>query len=713
MMKLMLKFFQNPSFIWILIAVLIPIIIEWLLRRRRRLIRFAAMRYLLDTERPKKIRMQDRILLILRMLIIFLIIIALARPLIRPEDIITVDRKDRSVLLLFDATYSNAQRLGNSSAFSLAQRMANDVIDGLPEGVPVAICAVGHTAKVVQDWTADKGLLREKIDSLTVSHGAGAIADGLAWIAEEVKKKSKEKGRLTSEVFIFSDLQIQTWTKGEGEREAGKSTRALLPAITENAQVFIGKTGGERLPNVYIANFVPEDKILAAGITTEFLTDIRVTNLKESDTIPVRLSLYINDEKRYFTNFVVSASGRIEKVPYKVLVSGEQIVKVVIDGDNSPLDNERMYLAMVPPAMRVLIIDQNASAQPYERPTVFWEYAIAPPSAPGRERVSPFIVKVCTWEEAQKENFEDYASVVLGNVPEMPPGLAPRLLFYVKEGGNLLTFAGEGITPYSYEQLYQDGKGLLPASIRDKVDITGIIKPLITGAGTLEEASVRFLRQLGVLGQGAVQVKTVAQLDKGQPVIMMREYGNGRSIIVGLDPSLTWSTLPLSIDFPVFVQELLRLVMGDPNRLVNLKVGEPFSQPVMITAQHILLKGPGNRKVRLTPEVVKGEDLPRLTYADTDVQGIYELDAPQGVLQRTRFAVNLDPLESDMTMWTETDFKRELSRKVIFLSPDENVTKRVSELYKLREFAGILLFVVFLLLLVESFLAMRFGLRKG
>jgi hypothetical protein len=111
--------------------------------------------------------------------------------------------------------------------------------------------------------------------------------------------------------------------------------------------------------------------------------------------------------------------------------------------------------------------------------------------------------------------------------------------------------------------------------------------------------------------------------------------------------------------------------------------------------------------------VVKGEDLPRVTYTDTDVQGIYELDAPPGVLQRTRFAVNLDPLESDMTMWTENDFKRELTRRVIFLSPDENITKRVSELYKLREFAGMILFVVFILLLVESFLAMRFGLRKG
>ena len=135
MSDLLLRFFQHPAFLWILAAVTIPLIIEWLLRRRRQRIPFAAMRFLLDSERPKKIRMQDRILLILRMIIIFLIVLALARPLIRPEDVISVDRKDRSVVMLFDSTYSNAQRIGNASSFQTGQRMANDVLVGLPEEI--------------------------------------------------------------------------------------------------------------------------------------------------------------------------------------------------------------------------------------------------------------------------------------------------------------------------------------------------------------------------------------------------------------------------------------------------------------------------------------------------------------------------------------------------------------------------------------------------
>ena len=102
-----------------------------------------------------------------------------------------------------------------------------------------------------------------------------------------------------------------------------------------------------------------------------------------------------------------------------------------------------------------------------------------------------------------------------------------------------------------------------------------------------------------------------------------------------------------------------------------------------------------------------------MSYSDTDVQGLYRLEAPAGVLARERFVVNLTPAEGDMTMWDASDFRSEITDNVLFLSPEENVTKRIKSRHALREFAGMILALVFLLLLTESFLAMRFGLRKA
>jgi hypothetical protein len=708
----LLRIFEHPAFLWVTIAVVIPLVIEWLLRRRRRRIRFAAMRFLLDTERPKKIRMQDRILLILRMIIIFLLVLALARPLLRPEDIIAVDRSDRRVVMVFDATYSNAQRLGNSTSFGTAQRMANDVVLGLPDGVEVAVASVGQSLRVVQDWSADKGMLREKIDGMKVSHGAGAIRDGLAWALEKAREKGAA-GVVRTEVYVFSDLQATTWTKGEEEGKGGSSARGLVPQLAERAHVFIGNTGGKQGVNLYVERFEPVDKILSVGSTTEFVTDIKVTGLAKGRSIPSRLTLYVNDDKRDSIQEQIPAEGKTVRLPYKVLSAGEQIVRVVADGDESPLDNERLFLARVAEAMKVLVLDDEGAQPAFRRLSVYWEYAIAPPSAPGREPVSVFKAKTCTWDDAQRENFGEYGAVVVANMQQMPAGLVSRLLFYVKEGGCLLTFAGEKAEPYAYEALYDKGNGPLPTPFRDRQEASGYLKSLLPDSGKLDAGDFRFFRALAPAGTPAAAPATVAQLSGGQPIVVSRRFGEGQSVLLALDPGLSWSRLPLVVDFPVFVQELLRSALGDPNRLVNLTVGSAFSQPVLITTQQILAKTPDGRKIRVTPEDVQGEELPRVVFSDTDVQGIYELEAPAGVLARNRFVVNLNPVEGDMAMWSESDFKRQTAGRVVFLSPHENITQRVESMYAFREFAGLLLIAVFMMMLTESFLAMRFGLRKG
>jgi hypothetical protein len=714
MADVLIKFFQHPFFLPALLAVLIPLVIEWLLRRRRRRITFAAMRFLQDPERPKKIRMQDRILLVLRMVILGLIVLALARPLIRPEDVISVDRKDRSVVLLFDATYSNGQRAGNETSFERARRMALEVLGGLPEGVPVTIGIVGHSLKVVQDWTADKGLLTEKIERLAISHGSGRMRDGLAWALDRIREKTaNSRGVKKAELYVFSDMQAVTWTKGEDAAEGGKSVRGLLPKITERAQVFMADTGGKSAANLFVTRFEPVDKVLAAGVTTEFLVEVQTASLPAGQSLPAKLTLFVNDEKRHFEAISVPSGGRQFHIPYRVLGDGEQLLRVVVEGDESPLDNERLYLAEIPRAMKVLLLDDQAGAPAHQRPSAFWEYAVAPPSAPGREPVSAFTVKTCTWQDAQRENFGEYGAIVLADIHDLPEGLTSRLQFYVREGGSLLVLAGERVEPFPYEALYQQGAGPLPALFKARQEVNGFLKSLLPSSGTLEEGAFRYYRPLAPSEKPSDAVRTLAQLSNGQPLALVRAYGQGQCALLGLDPGLNWSRLPLAADYPVFVQELLRALLRDPNRLVNLNVGATFTEPVLIGSERLLLKRPDGGKVRILPEAAAGEELPRVSYADTDVRGLYEIEAPPGVLARRRFVVNLNTDEGDMARLDEGEFRTQVGRGAIFLSASDNLAKRVESMHALREFGGMILVVVLVFLLLESFLAMRFGLRKG
>ena len=122
--------FTNPVMLAAMAAVLIPPIIEWLLRRRRQEVDLPTIRFLLQRKEQEKIKWQDRALLFLRMFSIFLLVAALARPLILRG---LAGGRARNVILLVDGTASTHQTVGMTTGFRLTQKRAAATIRKLPE----------------------------------------------------------------------------------------------------------------------------------------------------------------------------------------------------------------------------------------------------------------------------------------------------------------------------------------------------------------------------------------------------------------------------------------------------------------------------------------------------------------------------------------------------------------------------------------------------
>ena len=60
--------------------------------------------------------------------------------------------------------------------------------------------------------------------------------------------------------------------------------------------------------------------------------------------------------------------------------------------------------------------------------------------------------------------------------------------------------------------------------------------------------------------------------------------------------------LPASFVYPLMLQEILRSLADNPDRAVNLRIGQTFKQDVMISSQHVMLRqARTGTKVRLTP----------------------------------------------------------------------------------------------------------------
>ena len=153
--------FISPWMLAGLAAAALPIIIEWLFRRRKRQVELPTIRFLLDSKEQEKIRRQDRILLVLRTAAIVFLVLAVARPIVRHEWV--GGRASRRVVLLIDGTSSMRQLAGARSSFQEAVDKAAKTIAALPaEGASVSVLLLGEDVHTVVENSAD--LAYAKVD---------------------------------------------------------------------------------------------------------------------------------------------------------------------------------------------------------------------------------------------------------------------------------------------------------------------------------------------------------------------------------------------------------------------------------------------------------------------------------------------------------------------------------------------------------------------
>lgn len=743
----------HPWMLAALVAMAIPLLIEWLFRRRRQRIAFPAMRYLMNPKKRRRVQLQDLILLLVRTVVPGVLVFALARPLMRPEAGQGAEQAPRHVAIVLDGSYSMGQSIGQTTAFEVAQTMAQDIVRGLPKGTEVSLVYLGQRPEVLQERTADRDRVHDAIGRTKVSDMAGRMADAV----EAVEKLLATDGT-AAEVYLISDLQRTTWSATPEDR---RDPQVLLARLSQRHGTFVLDTGGTNPFNAYLTRFEPQEKVSAVGLENRYEVDVEVRNMPPGGKL--WLTLYADEDKadaapsrqsskpgKLITRELTAADlrgGRATVVlPHTFVEPGEHLLRVELEGDGLATDNQRYYLASVPANVEVLIVDPRHDPSPTADPLAsgsgHLQNAIAPRTPPGFERLSPFAVTVRRPEEVLQLNLERYAVVVLANVGNPSDALVSRLEQYVGDGGNLLIFVGDAVAPYEYNtKLLKAGKGLLPCELEAAIGLSpaealsqtktapdksaellhGLVytasepHPAVANVRQLTRQpappSISRWMPLQLTGKAGEFGRAVVYLGKRQPLACERSFGQGKVMLVGTSADASWNYLVYTSEYLVLVQELLRWLVGEPDRAVNLQIGEAFQQPVLLSSQYLLLRRPDYSKVRLAP--VPQGNLWRVAYDQTDRQGIYEVDTTGEVMTRRRFVVNLVATEGDLTRLEPEGFRRELSQAgVTYWEPDKAIRRAVEARHSIKEFAWLFLWGVLGLLAVETLLATRFGRRR-
>lgn len=708
--------------VWLLSGAalaVVPLVLHLLLRQRPRRFEFPALQFLRRRHdaNQRRLRLRHLLLLALRMLLVALLAVALARPRVKTSGGVLGSQKDPvAAALVFDTSKRMEYRHENRTRLEVAQELGTRLLARLP---PESQVAVLDSRPGPAAFQVDFGAARYRIEHLESTTVAQPVASVLA----EALRLLGQSELPRREVFVFTDLAGRAWPATEYERLKGRiaaaeSTGLYLIDVGVPDPVNVG-LGDITLPGTVFAQGSPLDvaaEVFAYGGPAQRLVELYLleTDPQTGSRRPVKKG----------AQTVVLQHGQSRRVEFRVshLPPGtHQGYLEIVGQDGLPADDRRYFSIEVRPPWPVLVV-----AKPPADP-VYLSETLAPTPL-RRQGEARHDVTVMGSERLAGENLKRFAAVFLLDPGPLPAEVWQKLRDYVSSGRGLAVFLGRNADPAIDTFNQPAAQEVLPAVLKRQVrDKEGTLHlaprdyehPMLVAlrdlAGGIPWDAFAVFRywQLGDLAAGA---RVVVPFSDGAPAIVERPLGKGRVVLVTTSVSDNPNQDPWSLllsgenawAFFVLANEMAASLVGGAAPVLNYFAGQtalvelnpdwPF--------RSYLLTQPDGLEARLAPDLKQF----LLTVAATEQLGNYRVQAggSEGGVD-LGFSVNLPAAETRLERVAEDQLARLLDPLPVRIARDEQEielglsTGRVG-----RELFPAIILVVAVLLGLEHLVANRF-----
>jgi hypothetical protein len=432
--------FVHPLLLGGLLLAGLPVLVHLIMRQKPKHLPFPALRFLMQRHRTnqRKLQLRHLLLLALRMLVVALICLALARPKVFSQrfSFLGGDRPVAAVLV-FDTSYSMEYSSGGRSRLEEAKRRAAELLDGFPRESRVAVL---DTADQGGAAFAPLSGARERIDSLELRPANFPVTSQLGQAYELLAKLGQEEGNadeaLQPVLCIFSDRTPASWDASQLA-----NLRKLSERITPAVHSLFVDVGAERPVDLAISNLeLPRQVINGNGRII-----IRATVQTTGDSCDTEVVCRLDGKESGDRKPVKLEAGKSEVIAFewRDLPQGWHQAEVAFKAaDQSlPFDNVRYATFQVGGPRRVLTIADPQRYAARWRNADLWKLALEVPSAAGA-----FQCDVKTPAELAKASPDalraQYQAIALLDVARPEPDLWQKLQRYVNEGGGLAVIPG-------------------------------------------------------------------------------------------------------------------------------------------------------------------------------------------------------------------------------------------------------------------------------
>ena len=670
--------FLNPSFLWALPTIAIPIIIHLLSRRRLPEVAFPTTQFLreLEPREIRRLRLREILLLILRTLAILLAVLAFARPSLTPRHAVTHAAAAVEVLV-DDSESMAAQDEQARRRIDAAKERAAAILVAARPGDEVSIATSTQTDAAGARHSADRVRLRRALERIDATWLPARMA---AAIVES--RRALQRSRLTArELYVITDLQRSNFDRAAREE--------IKAATAAGVRVYLVPVIQSRMPNHAIQDVDLELRPGPEGRGMELRARFANYADNPSDRVAVRVrrgdALIGGGDVTLRGNEVRWLSMPID---WRRAPDSDPTTRPVIiesDQDALPAD-DRLYAALgAPQRLRVLRIAEARDGTP---PPRFSVLALDP----GGDGTSGFAVDQGTPASLLSLSPSRADVVLLEDVASLSADAEARLRAFLRDGGGLVVALGPHADPSYYSGRLFPGlidmvlegpelaKAGAPFELRARLPGHEVLEGLSVAVG----APLTQSRLTGLIRGRATspRAELVVQTAGGLPIVAAAP-GVG---VFFSSFSDDWGDLPYSGAFVPLVRGLVAHAAhaSKGSTSSTLRVGgQPVARLTAAPGAALLVRGPEGYT---TQAVVESEGTGYRGVADAPAlrPGFYTFESGGKALATV--AVNVDPMESDLAP-IEIDSLRagSISGRVATLTSSSGLAAHLTETRRGRE----------------------------
>ncbi|MBR57802.1 MAG: hypothetical protein CMH54_07060 [Myxococcales bacterium] len=633
--------FVQPIFLSGLVLAAVPILIHLINRKRARRLEFSALEFLLrrDPRLAKRLKMKELLLLLFRTLLVMAIPLALARPYLpssssgsaplgAPRSVVIV--VDRGIEQWVDDDRVDSYR----PIWNRTVRKAREVLNRLPPGSTAAVIFAdrGRPTLLESHLSQDPLKLGRKLSRIKPTYMRSDLKDaaGLA------RTLLSEEGLEHREIRIVASFSVTDIAELESLDFRG---------IDLHLHPILRKTP----PSNIRLSSVRQSQTSDGG--SELITQVENHTASSSDAAVtlqlgkqvVRQAIQLDPNSSKEVRFGLGPSDVFETA------------EIRLENDDFPPDNTFFFQRRRHEAINVLVVNGSPRPIRFQDEVFFLRRAIEALKMVRNE----LVVEVVAPEGLKPATVVDRDVIILANIHVLDRDVAHTLKTAVEGGVGLLVTVGD----QSDSDFGDSLRDLLVLPLREihgsdarlstddglgvgNIDIRADGARLLAGKGgeSIRQARIFRYAVLAPPSPSDTNISTWVTLENGAPLLLERQQGRGRTMLLATSIDFDWTDLPAHPGYVQLVSVLLDHLSGGGTTSGRSQIhpGDPWtvSLPRNVKIRSVDVKGPDSTA---KTEIRKTGERLQLTVREAKLPGSYQVyvNLADGSELKYLFSVNV------------------------------------------------------------------------